>query len=95
MNKGQLVEKVKEALGGETSKACAERALAAVLDSIKSGIKKDKTVQIIGFGTFSIVQRAARKGVNPKTGDKINIKASKSVKFKAGSALKELAAKTK
>ncbi|MCD8284432.1 MAG: HU family DNA-binding protein [Opitutae bacterium] len=95
MNKGELIEKIKVALGGETSKACAERCLAAVLDSIKNGIKTDKTVQIIGFGTFTIANRAARQGVNPKTGEKIKIKASKSVKFKAGSALKQLAAKTK
>lgn len=95
MNKGELIEKVKATLGGETSKAAAERAVEAVLESIKAGIKADKSVQIIGFGTFSVATRAARQGVNPKTGEKIKIKASKSVKFKAGSALKAVAAKTK
>ena len=92
MNKGELIEKVKATLGGDTSKAAAERAVEAVLEAIKAGIK---TVQIIGFGTFAVATRAARQGVNPKTGEKIKIKASKSVKFKAGSALKAVAAKAK
>ncbi len=95
MNKGQLVEKIKATIGGDTSKACAERCLNAVLESIKAGIKADKSVQIIGFGTFSVANRAARQGVNPKTGEKIKIKASKSVKFKAGAALKAIAQKAK
>lgn len=95
MNKGELIEKIQNLLGADASKACAESALKAVLDAVKAGIKKDKTVQIIGFGTFSVAARAARQGVNPKTGEKIKIKASKSVKFKAGSALKEVAEKAK
>lgn len=95
MNKGELIEEVKANLGADASKACAERAVEAVLGAIKTGIKKDSTVQLIGFGTFSVAKRAARKGVNPKTGEKINIKASKNVKFKAGTALKAIAAKTK
>ena len=95
MNKGELIEKVKANLGAEASKAAAERAVEAVLEAIKVGIKADQTVQIIGFGTFSVAKRAARTGVNPKTGEKIKIKASKSVKFKAGATLKAVAAKTK
>lgn len=95
MNKGELIEAVKANLGEDASKAQAERAVEAVLDGIKAGIKKDSSVQLIGFGTFSVVKRAARKGVNPKTGEKISIKASKNVKFKAGTALKALAAKAK
>lgn len=95
MNKGELIETVKANLGADASKACAERAVEAVLEGIKAGIKKDSSVQLIGFGTFSIVKRAARDGVNPKTGEKIKIKASKNVKFKAGAALKTLAAKAK
>lgn len=95
MNKGELIEKVKVTLGGDTSKAAAERAVEAVLEAVKAGIKADGNVQIIGFGTFSVATRAARDGVNPKTGDKIKIKASKSVKFKAGSGLKAIAAKVK
>ena len=90
MNKAELVAEVQKTLGEDTSKAGAERAVEAVLESIKKGIKKDKGVQLIGFGTFDVVKRAARTGVNPQTGEKIKIKASKAVKFKAGSGLKAL-----
>ncbi len=88
MNKSELVEAVQKSLGGDTSKAAAEAAVAAVLEGITKGVKKDKSVQLIGFGTFSVVKRAARTDVNPRTGDKIKIKASKAVKFKAGANLK-------
>ncbi len=88
MNKAELVEAVQKSLGADTSKAAAERAVSSVLDSIQKGLKKDKTVQLIGFGTFSIAKRAARQGINPQTGDKIKIKASKTVKFKPGAGLK-------
>jgi nucleoid DNA-binding protein len=88
MNKAELVAEVQKSLGADTSKAGAERAVEAVLEAVKKGVKKDKTVQLIGFGTFSVTQRAAREGVNPQTGEKIQIKASKSVKFKAGAGLK-------
>lgn len=88
MNKVQLVEAVQKSLGN--SKAESERAVNAVIDGIKAGIKKTKTVQLIGFGTFKVTTRKARTGVNPKTGEKIKIKASKGVKFQAGKALKEL-----
>ncbi len=89
MNKVELIAAVQKSLGKETSKAEAERAVAAVIDSIKTGIKKSKTVQLVGFGTFKVASRKARTGVNPKTGEKIKIKASKTVKFSAGKALKE------
>jgi DNA-binding protein HU-beta len=89
MNKVELVEAVQKSLGKETSKAEAERAVNAVIDGIKVGVKKTKTVQLIGFGTFKVAARKARVGVNPKTGQKIKIKASKTVKFVAGKALKE------
>lgn len=88
MNKADLVAEVQKSLGADTSKAAAERAVEAVLEGVKKGVKKDKAVQIIGFGTFSVTKRAARMGVNPQTGDKIKIKASKAVKFKAGAGLK-------
>lgn len=88
MNKAQLIEAVQKALGKETSKAEADRAVAAVIDSIKLGLKKSKSVQLIGFGTFKVASRKARIGVNPKTGEKIKIKASKTVKFGAGKDLK-------
>lgn len=89
MNKVELVEAVQKSLGKETSKAEAERAVNAVIDAIKVGVKKTKTVQLIGFGTFKVASRKARTGVNPKTGEKIKIKASKTVKFVAGKALKD------
>ena len=90
MNKADLVGEVQKSLGADTSKAAAERALEAVLEGIKKGVKKDKAVQIIGFGTFSVAKRAARQGVNPQTGEKIQIKASKPVKFKAGAGSKAI-----
>lgn len=90
MNKTQLIEEVKAKLGKDATKACAEQAVTAVITSIQKGVKKDKSVQIIGFGTFSVVQRAARKGINPQTKAPIKIAASKSVKFKPGTAFKEM-----
>jgi nucleoid DNA-binding protein len=88
MNKAELVASVQKALGKETSKAQAERSVEAVIDSIKAGLKKGKPVQLVGFGTFKVASRKARMGINPKTGAKIKIKASKSVKFSAGKDLK-------
>lgn len=88
MNKGELVEAVQGALGGDASKKEAETALAAVLDSIADGVRKDSVVQVIGFGTFKVKHRKERQGRNPKTGETIQIKASKSVGFTPSSALK-------
>ena len=96
MNKQELIDAIlanKEA--GIESKAAAGRAGDAVLDGIAAGIKKDGNVQLIGFGTFAVKERAARDGRNPLTGEKIKIKASKTVGFKAGAALKADAAKSK
>jgi len=88
MNKVELIVAVQKKL--DSSKADAGRAVNAVIDSIKTGVKKTKTVQLIGFGTFKVTSRKARAGVNPKTGEKIRIKASKTVKFGAGKQFKEL-----
>ena len=88
MNKAELVTTVQKALGKETSKASAEKSVAAVIDSIAAALKKGQNVQLIGFGTFKVVSRKARIGVNPKTKQKIKIKASKAVKFGAGKELK-------
>jgi nucleoid DNA-binding protein len=88
MNKAELVAAVQKSLGKDTSKALAERAVEAVIDGVKSGLKKGKPVQLVGFGTFKVASRKARMGINPKTGEKIKIKASKSVKFSAGKDLK-------
>ena len=96
MNKQDLIDAIlanKEA--GIESKAAAGRAVDAVLDGIAAGLKKDASVQLIGFGTFSVKTRAARTGRNPQTGATIKIKASKTVSFKVGAALKETAKKTK
>jgi DNA-binding protein HU-beta len=89
MNKAQLVDVVQKELGKETSKAAAERALDAVLRSIRRGVATGGQVQIVGFGTFRVSKRAARMGRNPKTGEAIQIKASKTVRFSAGQGLKE------
>lgn len=90
MSKAELVSSIQKNLGKETSAAQAERVLKAVIDGIKAGVKKTKNVQLVGFGTFKVANRKARTGVNPKTGEKIKIKASKTVKFVAGKAFKEL-----
>jgi DNA-binding protein HU-beta len=84
MNKGELIAAVAKDLGG--SKAQAETAVNSVLDNIKKNVKKG--VQIIGFGSFVVGSRKARTGRNPQTGATIKIKASKTVRFKAGKALK-------
>lgn len=88
MNKADLVNAVLKTLGNGSSRAHAERSVDAVVEAIRTGLKKDKTVQLVGFGTFRVTERKARTGVNPKTGEKIKIKASKSVKFSAGKDLK-------
>ena len=87
MNKAELVAVIQKKLG--SSKADAERALGAVLEGICGGVKKTKSVQLIGFGTFKVANRKARTGINPKTGEKIKIKASKTVKFVASKTFKE------
>ncbi len=89
LNRAQLVESVVKTLGKDTTKAAAERAIIAVIDAIKAGVKKQGGVQLIGFGTFKAVTRKARNGINPKTGQKIKIKASKTVKFVPGSEFKK------
>ena len=89
MNKQDLVEAVAKEL--DTSKAQAGRAVNAVLSGISKGLRKDKNVQLIGFGTFLVRRRKARKGRNPQTGETINIKASKTVGFKAGQKFKKMA----
>jgi DNA-binding protein HU-beta len=87
MNKAQLIDSVQELLGGDTSKRAASEALDAVLLAITKGVKKGP-VQLIGFGTFKPVSRNARMGRNPKTKEPVEIKASKTVRFVASSALK-------
>lgn len=89
MNKAELVEWIAENGGVADSKAAAERALIAVLEGIEKGLKKDGQVQLIGFGSFNVKKRKARPGRNPRTGEKIKIKASKTVGFRPGKGLKD------
>ena len=88
MNKAELIESVQAKLGKDATKRAAEDAVAAVLESIANGVREDRKVQLIGFGTFEVKNRAARMGRNPKTGEPMQIQASKSVGFKASSTLK-------
>jgi nucleoid DNA-binding protein len=88
MNKAELVSSVQKNLGKDASKAAAEKAVNAVVESIAASLRKGRNVQLVGFGTFKVVNRKARLGVNPKTGEKIKIKASKAVKFGVGKELK-------
>ncbi|MFR6033106.1 MAG: HU family DNA-binding protein [Bacilli bacterium] len=67
MNKAELIVEIQKQLGKDATKACAEKALNTVLDAIKAGVKKHKKLQLIGFGTFSVVERKARTGINPQT----------------------------
>lgn len=87
MNKADLIETVSADL--DISKAAAERSVNAVLENIKKGVRKDKFVQLIGFGTFTFKHRKARTGRNPQTGETIKIKASKSVSFRPGKQFKD------
>jgi DNA-binding protein HU-beta len=90
MNKGELVNAVTKIVG---KKKTAGEAVNCVLDSIATALKKGDKVALIGFGTFSVAKRAARKGRNPQTGKEIKIKAKKVPKFVAGKKLKETVAK--
>jgi DNA-binding protein HU-beta len=87
VNKSEMIDMVAEA--ADISKAAAGRAVDAVFEGISSTLKSGDSVTLVGFGTFSVSDRAARSGRNPRTGETIQIKASKMPKFKAGKALKD------
>ena len=87
MTKADLVNSIAEKAG--LSKADAEKALKAFTDAVVEALKAGEKVSLVGFGTFSVGERAARQGQNPQTGAKINIAAAKVPKFKAGKALKD------
>ena len=87
MNKSELIEHI--ASTADISKAASARAVDALVDAVKSTLKKNGTVTLVGFGTFSVGKRAARIGRNPRTGAEIKISAAKIPKFKAGKALKD------
>lgn len=90
MNKAELIDAI--ASSAELSKVDAKKALDAFITATTAALKKDDRVALVGFGSFSVSSRAARKGRNPQTGKEIKIEAKKVVKFKAGS---ELSAKVK
>ena len=88
MNKTELVAAIAEQT--ELSKKDAEKALKAFTDIVADELKKGEKVQLVGFGTFEVSERAAREGRNPQSGEPMTIAASKAPKFKAGNALKDM-----
>ena len=86
MNKGDLVNEVSKVLN---TKKDAQAAVDCVLSSITNALGNGDSVSLIGFGTFSVAERKARRGRNPQTGEELHIAASKAPKFKAGKALKD------
>ena len=87
MNKTELIDHI--AKHADISKAAAGRSLDALVGAVKSTLKKNNSVSLVGFGTFSVGKRAARTGRNPRTGAAIKIKAAKVPKFRPGKALKD------
>ena len=87
MNKTELIAAIAEK--AEISKKDSEKALKAFIDVVTEQLKKDDKVQLVGFGTFEVSNRAAREGRNPQTGKTMKIAACKAPKFKAGKALKD------
>lgn len=91
MNKASLVDEVQKLLASGTSKAAAERATEAVLAAVKNGLRRDREVSLVGFGTFALAVRPARNGFNPHTKKPMKIRALKTVRFKPGADLRGLA----
>ncbi len=87
MNKTELIEHI--AKSADISKAAAARSLDAVIDAVTTSLKNNDSVTLVGFGTFSVGERAARSGHNPRTGEVIKIKSAKVPKFRAGKLLKD------
>ena len=88
MTKNELISAMSE--NANMTKVDAEKALKAFIDTVTEELKNGGKVQLVGFGTFEVAERAERQGRNPKTGEAITIPASKSPKFKAGKALKDI-----
>lgn len=93
MNKADLVKTI--AANADLNQATAQKAIESMLETFKDTLKKGDKIQLIGFGSFEVAKRAARKGVNPQTKKTISIPAKKVVKFKAGKELKDMVAKGK
>lgn len=87
MNKKELIAAIAE--NADLSKAAAEKALNAFVETVTEELKKGEKVQLVGFGTFDVVDKPQREGRNPRTGEKTVIAACKAPKFKAGKALKD------
>ena len=87
MNKTELIAAIADQ--AELSKKDSEKALKAFIDVVSEELKKGEKVQVVGFGTFEVAERAAREGRNPQTGKTMKIEACKAPKFKAGKALKD------
>jgi DNA-binding protein HU-beta len=87
VNKTELIEEI--AKSADITKASATRALDAMIAAVTSSLQKNESVTLVGFGTFTVGERAARSGLNPRTKEAIKIKASRAPKFKAGKALKD------
>jgi len=87
MNKSELIDAIADA--SQLTKADAGRALDGFLGAVTDALKSDDSVALVGFGTFSVKERAERKGRNPQTGEEITIKAAKIPSFKAGKSLKD------
>ncbi|HUR57580.1 MAG TPA: HU family DNA-binding protein [Opitutaceae bacterium] len=90
MNKAGLIDEVQKLLSNGTSKAAAERATDAVLGAVKRGLRRDKEVSLVGFGTFALALRPARNGYNPHTKQPMKIRAMKTIRFKPGAELRGL-----
>ena len=88
MTKAELVSKIAEK--GDYTKKDAEKAVKAFTEIVSEELAKGEKIQLVGFGTFEVAERAAREGRNPRTGENMAIAASKTPKFKAGKALKDL-----
>ena len=87
VNKSELIEHI--AKNADISKAAATRALDSMIGAVRTTLKKGGTVSLVGFGTFAVGKRAARKGRNPRTGAEIKIKAAKIPQFRPGKGLKD------
>ncbi|MCQ2606107.1 MAG: HU family DNA-binding protein [Bacteroidales bacterium] len=88
MNKQELISKIAEESG--LTKAASEKAVSAFVNAVSASLKKGESVQLIGFGTFSVSKRAGRTGINPQTKKAIKIAAKNVAKFKPGKALADL-----
>jgi len=87
VNKADLIEQIAQA--AEISKSAAERSIDALVAAVKTSLRKDEEVTLVGFGTFYAARRQARTGRNPRTGEAVSIAAARVPKFRAGKALKD------